>query len=245
MIHTLWSAICSNSLRPALASVLLSVLMVPSLSGCAVFAQIAGAIPNVEKPNYKNMANQSVAVMVWAEESGVRVEWPRIHLDLAGMVQSKLQKMQKEYKPDELKLTRFPVSAASVAKYQEEHPEIAAQSIEEVAPKLGVSRVIYIEIHVFQTRPDQANELFRGTMSGSVRVIEVVNGKGRETFNDDSIRVTYPRSSTDEGLPAIGDFAIYNGTLDGFAEEVCKKFLPHANDPDAEYGVDKPHEVGQ
>jgi hypothetical protein len=236
MIHTLVLHCRSAAVRSAAMSLILSLLLLPSLSGCALFIQALQSMPVTDPPKYKNLAGQSVAVMVWSEENGVRVEWPQIHLDVARMIQAKFQHSQKTDKPDELKLTRFPVSAASVARFQEEHPEFAALSIEEIAPKLGVTRVIYVELHGFQTRPDQANDLFRGTVSGTVRVIEVSNGVGRVAFSDDNTRVTFPRISPDEGMPGIGDTATYNGTLDGFATEVVKLFVPHANDPDNAYG---------
>src|SRR4051794_29130658 len=90
--------------RPAAASVVLSLLLLPCLSGCAIFAKIAGAFPEIEKAKYKGLAGQSVAVMVWAEDNGIRGDWPQINLDLGDMIQNNLQKHQIDDKPEEMKL---------------------------------------------------------------------------------------------------------------------------------------------
>ncbi len=225
-------------LRQATIVSVVALLIVPSLSGCAIFAQVAQALPQVQPPKYANLADQTVAVVVWAEENGVRIDWPNIHMDTAQMIQSKLLQQQATEKPKELKLTRFPLSPASVARFQEENPDSAAQGIAEMAPRLGVSRVIYVEIRGFQTRSEAANDLFRGTLTGSVSVVEVSNGKGRTAFTDDTLKIQFPRISPDEGLPNLGDFAVYHGTLDGFTTEVVKRFVPHGDDPDAEYGAE-------
>jgi hypothetical protein len=216
------------------AFLLIACLSMTALSGCAIFAQLAQAVPQVKPATYKKLAGQSVAVIVCADDA-IRIDNPRIQVDVAQMVMAKLAKSQKEDKPDELKLTRFPVAASSLARFQEEN-QSSFDSMEEIAPKLGVSRVIYIEIRSFQTRSDVSNDLYRGSITGSVSVIEVTNGKGHAVPVDEKIRVTYPRTSPDEGLPNIGDYPIYTGTLDGFTDEVCKRFLPHADDPDAAYG---------
>jgi len=153
------------------------------------------------------------------------------------MIRARMRQNQKDDKPKELELTRFPVSGASVARFQEENPAWISEGIEEIAPKFGVSRVIYVEIRDFQTRSDASVDLFRGSLSGAVTVVEVVNGKGRVAFHDDSLKITYPKTSPEEGLPNLGDGRIYAGTMAGFTTEVAKLFAPHGNDPDAEYVV--------
>ena len=86
-----------------------------------------------------------------------------------------------------------------------------------------------------------------GTCSGnthaSMSVIEVNHGKGHVAFTDDTLHVSFPRMSPEEGLPNLGDFPVYHGMLDGLATEIAKRFAPHANDPDAEYeGYNHPKE---
>jgi len=223
------------AVRWTLAPAILAALLVPSLSGCAFISQLGGALPNIEKASYTNLAGQTVAIMVWAEDNGVRMDWPNVHLDLAQMIQQKMLANQASDKPAELKGTRFPVSPASVVRFQEEHPDLAAESVADIAPRLGVTRVIYIEIRSFGTRAEAAADLFRGNVTALVNVVEVNQGKGRVAYTDDTLHVSFPRTAPEEGLPNLGDFPVYHGTLDGLANEIAKRFAPHANDPDAEY----------
>lgn len=176
---------------------------------------------------YKDLKGQSVAVMVWADR-GIRVDFPHIQLDTANGIQSKLVKARKD-KNDELKDTKFPMSAATVVRFQEDHPEWAADSIEEIAPRLGVSRVIYVEIDGFQTRSDSAVDLFRGTLTATVRVVEVTNGKARVVHTEEDMRNIYPEKSPEEGVPSIGDFETYRQTVDAFTTSVANLFYTHPN----------------
>lgn len=226
----LWLA---RSARLSLAVMALAVL--PLFSGCALVAQTLQALPQEKAPAYAKLANQSVAVLVWAPD-GLRTDYDKIVYDTAQLVQSKLQQAQAGAKPRELSGTTFPVRAASVVRFQEEHPEMAFTSIEDIAPRLGVSRVIYIEIHDLQTRSAASQDLFLGTVHGSVKVIEVADGKGHVAFTDDTLAVSFPRLCPPEGLPNLGDQAVYSGTLEGLSSEVVKRFIPHGDDPDADYG---------
>ena len=220
------------------AAVLLCLLLLTGAGGCALFVKaLEAGGPPTEPAKYPGLAGQSVAIVVWAEEDGVRIDWPQLTYDAARMVQVKLQRTQKESKPKELVLTRFPLAPDSMTRFQEDNPEWASQAMEEIAPKLGVTRVIYIEVRGFQTRSDAAIELFHGTLTGAVSVIEVSGGKGRVAFSDDNVKVSYPKLSPEEGLPSIGDSRIYHGLLDGFTSEVAKLFVTHGNDPDAEYSI--------
>jgi hypothetical protein len=224
--------------RSTAIGLIAGLFMLPSLSGCAVIAQIFNAShPHTDPAQYPGLAGQNVAVMVWGQDEGIRNEWPRIQFDIAQKVMAKLQQTQAEDQPAELKLTRFPVAAGSVIRFQEEHPELAAEAIENIAPRLGVSRLIYIEVTSFQTRSDASNDLYLGKLSGSVTVVEVTNKVGRRIYTNDAMHIAFPRSSPVEGLPNIGDTNIYNGTIDGFATEVAKLFVTHGDDPDAPYSV--------
>ena len=213
--------------------VLPCLLMLPNLSGCALFGIVADRVlpPPTIAAKYKGLAGQTVAVMVWTDDSGVRIDWPQVNLDLAQLIQNKLQVAQSSAKPAELLKTTFPVNPASVARLQEEDPDLAAQDITEAAPKLHVSRLIYVEIHGLQTRSDAAVELFRGAVSGSVKVVEVTNGKARVAFTDDDIHVVFPKNVPEEGTPNFGDYKIYRGVLDAFSTEVAVRFFSH-EDPD-------------
>lgn len=206
-----------------------SVIMIALLTGMLAISgcgpTIGWALSKLPPPipaKYASLKGQSVAVMVWADR-GIRVDFPHIQLDTANGIQAKLINASKDFK-DELKDTRFPVRAASAARLQEEHPEWAADNIEEIAPRLKVSRLIYVEIGGFQTRPDSAVDLFRGTVTATVRVVEVTNGKARVVYTEENVRTVYPEKSAEEGVPGIGDFETYRQTVNEFTSSVANLF---------------------
>lgn len=207
---------------------MLALMLSPCLSGCTILGVAAQALPpKTITAAYKGLAGQSVAIIVWADDTGVQIDWPNVQLDVAQAVQSKLKVAQSSAKPKELLKTTFPVSPESVVRLQQDNPALAADSVEEVAARLGVSRVIYIEIQNLQTRSDESDDLFRGSVSGAVKVVEVSGGKGHIAFTDDNIRAVFPKNSPAEGMPNHNDYEMYRGVLDAFTTNVATLFFPH------------------
>ena len=114
-------------------------------------------------------------------------------------------------------------------RFQENHPEYEALPLAEVAPKLGTSRVIYVEIENLQTRSDASVELFRGSASATLKVVEVPHGggEGEVAYEESSIAAVFPPDAREEGSPDGNDFTIYRGTVDALTTEIAKRFVPH------------------
>lgn len=207
---------------------LLSILCI--VSGCQIIGVGAQALPPATiVPQYKGLAGETVGVMVWADR-GMRIEWEFIQLDLANSIHAKLQQTatNKKAKVRELEGTKFPVIPASIIRFQQDHPEIDGQPITEVAPRLGVSRLIYVEIEEFATRPDGSVELFRGDANVTLRVVEVApDGTAKLAYEENDVRATFPPKSPKEGRPSIGDRRIYVGLIDALGDAIAKKFIPH------------------
>ncbi|HEV7300845.1 MAG TPA: hypothetical protein VGN72_15875 [Tepidisphaeraceae bacterium] len=217
-----------------LASLVLPSAAMLSLAGCGPLAVLANAMPKPPiKPKYTGLQDQSVAIMVWTDR-GVRIDWPGISLDVATGVHNRLAtpkdakgKPQKVAK--ELTGAKFPYIPASVVRFQREHPETEGMPITEVAPRLGVSRLIYVEIESFQTRSDSAVELYRGSMVGTLRVVEVApDGTAKVAYEENDVRVDFPRKAQREGVPDLGDGKTYSGTVSTFAQEIVNRFIEHA-----------------
>jgi hypothetical protein len=216
--------------------VLLSILS-PLLAGCQLIGVAAQAMPPATVvPNYKGLAGQTVGVMVWADR-GTRIEWQALQLDLANTIQSNLQQAaglktgKKKSAVKELAGTTFPVETRSIVRYQQDHPETEGQPITEVAPRLGVSRLIYVEVEEFATRPDGAVELFRGDAKVTMRVVEISpDGTAKVAFEENEIMATYPPKAPKEGRPSIGDVRIYVNLIKELGAEVAKRFVPHAEE---------------
>jgi hypothetical protein len=223
-------------MRRLLDFMVLSLLLCAALSlaGCNIlsaFGAVAGkAIPTHIQAAYKGLAGQTVAVMVWPER-GLRIDNPYLQLDLAAGLQKKLQDIQESDKPDELKGTKFPFRADSLVRDQQDHPEIEALPVTEIASRYNVSRLIYIEVTDFSTRSEASSELYRGSIVGNMKVIEIdANGKSKEAFSKDDIRAFYPKDSPKEGLPIGTDTKIYQGTLDAFTTELSHQVYTYEED---------------
>jgi hypothetical protein len=199
-----------------------ALLSLPLLcTGCLVLGVAASKMPPpTVLPKYTNLAGQSVGIMVWADKA-VLIDWPSIRLDLASALQKRLQSS----KDKEMKGAVFPVQPASIIRWQQDHPEHDGSPVQMIAPRLGVSRLIYIELENFTTRSDLAVDLFRGSATATVKVVEVEDGKADTAYNEQNVAATFPPKAPKEGIPNAGDYKIYNGTMDALATQISHIFL--------------------
>jgi len=207
------------------------LLLAMMLAGCQVFGLASRVLPDpTVGAAYKGLQNQTTAVMVWTDRA-TAIDWPRLQLDLTRGIQSRLQELAAKQKdrPKDLEGAKF-VAAESVVRYQHDHPEIETESISDVAPRLNVTRVIYIEIERFSTRPEESVELFRGSLAGNLKVVEVQNGQGKVAFQEENISVLYPTDSPEQGLPNQTDLEMYEKTLDAFSTQIMNRFVPHTEE---------------
>ncbi len=191
-------------------------------SGCAALAVAGNAIPVTVHARYAGLANHSAGIMVWADK-GVLIDWGTLQIDLATAVQNKLQTAKTE----ETKGVSWPWPPQSIVKYVRDHPAVESDPAVEIAPRLQVQRLIYVEVQQFRTRSETALELFRGQATVTLSVIEVENGKGKVAYTEDNIRATYPAKSPQDGLPNIGDSKTYFGTVDSMATEIVNRLTTH------------------
>jgi hypothetical protein len=208
----------------------LFVFLFSFLSGCQLLGVAAYKLapPPTIQPKYMGLENQSTGVMVWADR-GLRIDWPLIQLHLANSVQKKLSDFQKGKGREAKTLggTTFPVLPASIVRYQRDHPEIEAMPITEIAPRLGVKRLIYVELEDFATRSEQSVALFRGTANVTVKVVEIHNDEATVAFEQNNVQTAFPPKAPPEGTTAFGDARIYAGTVDALATEIARLFVQY------------------
>ncbi|MBC7783137.1 MAG: hypothetical protein H7144_04795 [Burkholderiales bacterium] len=187
---------------------------------------IAGKMP---KPDidaaYHGLAGKSVGVMVWVDPSTL-IDWPGLPLDLANSLDAKLKEAQAA-KQKELEGTTFPYQPRSFVRYQKEHPGINALPIIDVAPKLDVARLVYVEVNSFSSRADGAVAMYLGQMDASIKVIEVENGVAKLGYSESGIRIQYPRSAPREGQLNQTDRAMYAGSINEMSTELAIIFFRH------------------
>ena len=205
------------------------------LAGCAQFGAagsvLAHAIPKEVDAAYKGLAKQQVVVMVWADR-GVRLDHPELPGEVAAALQDKLINVQLNDKPDDLAGMTFPFSTAMVEKNQDNHPEWENLTAEEVATKLNGTRLVYVEVTDFATRGAASLELFRGSMSAHLRVVEMTDDghgpvKAKVAYDGGDISVVFPKDSPKDGLPNRAEGKIAQGTIDAFAERAAQRFYQH------------------
>jgi hypothetical protein len=193
--------------------------------GCGVLGVIAHAAPQYQNAVYSGLAGHSTGVMVWADR-GVRVDWSTIQVDLARNIQDLLQKSDAK----ELKGTTWPVQPGSIARYQMDHPGIEATPITDVAPKLGVQRLIYIEIESFSTRSEMSLQMYRGSATMTLKIIEVEGNQSKIAYEESNIRAFFPEKGPPEGVLNATDVVMYRGTVVTMARQIVDRLATHMID---------------
>ena len=217
-------------LGPSIVLNLLPVALLCCLSGCAILGALAYKVaPEPTIPaQYAGLRGQSVAVMVWAPE-GTLIDFPEVRLDVAGSLQKKLEQAAAA-KTKEVAGVSFPTSAASIVRLQENEPELEAVPLVEVAPRLNASRVIYVEIETLQTRSDASVELYRGSASATMKIVEVSGGKGTVVYEESGIAAVFPPNAREEGSIEGNDSVMYAGSVNELTSQIAKRFVPHLED---------------
>jgi hypothetical protein len=191
--------------------------------GCQAIGYFASAIPQSVDAQYKGLAGEKVAVMIWADR-GLRIDFPNLQLDTGNGIQSFLLAKTDE---DSLKKTQFPWEVRSVLRFQKEHPELESRSITEYAHRIsGVTKLIFVEIGDFSTRSGTAVQLFRGGMTANLKVLDVKPGASTVVYEKQHIQVNFPPKSP-EGVIDASEALIYNGTVNAMSLEIAELFYPH------------------
>jgi hypothetical protein len=208
------------------AALVLMLAAFPPLSGCSLAGLAANALPApTVQARYKGLAGQTAAVMVWVDR-GVQMDHPSLRLALAGGLQNKLREATQKKQKEVIDLA-WPYEAASVVRFQDDRPELDALPITDIAPRLNVSRLVYVEVENFQTRSAESLDLFRGSMTVTVKVVEVAGGTAKVAYEEGGITAVFPRTSPPEGMPGLGDRKVLAGTVDAITTALAKRFLPH------------------
>ena len=208
----------------ALSMVIVVGLAIVALgAGCAAAGYIASAIPQSVDAQYKGLAGEKVAIMVWADR-GLRIDFPNLMLDTGNSMQSYLLAKTDE---DSLKLTQFPWEVRSVLRFQKEHPELEGRSITEYAHRMsGVTRLLFVEISEFSTRSGTAVQLLRGGMKVNIKVLEVGTASSKIVYEKQGITVAFPPKSP-EGVIDMSESMVYGGTVNEMSLTLAKLFYPH------------------
>jgi hypothetical protein len=211
----------------------MAVAMLPMFALACWGCQIAGVAANsVEgerkiEAAYAGLQNQRVGIWVWVDE-GVEIDHPSVAPDVAGGLQSKLQQAADDDAKEVRGITW--VKNAQILQYQQDHPELQSDSPEQIAAKLNVSRLIYVEIVSLSIHPNDSVDLSKGTALANLKVVEVAGGKATMAYTNDNISGEYPPKSPPEGMPELSDDVVYAKSVDALTTEMAKVFITHPAD---------------
>jgi hypothetical protein len=193
--------------------------------GCDVASALADkALPSdTIKAEYTGLQGQSIGVLVWTDR-GLEIDYPSLNLDLANSVQKKLADGTDN---SDLKGAIFPVQPASIARYVLDHPTISTEEITDIAPKFGISRLIYVEVDDFGTRAPASVELYRGHMEVTIHVVEVNGDKAKVAYERPEVRSSFPPKVPEDGTPDGDDVRFYGGTVDAMSTEIFNRLVTH------------------
>lgn len=216
--------------RSVVVPSLLALTLCLLSGGCAVFGVLAHAAPPPTiDAKYKGLSKQTVGVMVWTDRA-LAIDWPTLQLDVTKSIQTALQQQAgKKDHPKELEGTKL-VEAESVVRFQRDHPETETEAITDVAPRMNLTRLIYLEVEKFETRPAESVELYRGTLTANLKVLEVTADKAKVVFDEPNVTVSFPAKGPEEGSPGLGDSQTYEKTIEAFTTEVVNRFIPHTDE---------------
>jgi hypothetical protein len=213
------------------------LLQTALLGGCNVIGAFAQVAPRPDiAPEYGGLGGQNVGVMVWVDR-GVRIDYPNLRADIARGLTTKLSAVtnprdpkDKKDVPKELANAQYQ-NPMSIIRFQEDHPELEGMPIKDVAPRLGVERVINIEVYSFETRPQESIDLFKGTLLAKIEVLEVSRPPkriGTIAYTDSDMRSVYPPRRP-EGVAGddVNTEYIYRKTVDQFTTDLALKFVTH------------------
>lgn len=187
------------------------------IGGCAVDEPVDDAEGFVNpEVTYGGLTGQKCAVLVWAD-SFTRAEFNQIQIDLARVLQSQIVGSRSSEEASAKRGASMPqfVDPRSVVLYQRQHPEIDSLTVGEVAPHLGVPRVVHVEIEYFQTQSPRSILLLKGAARATLRVAEVTDGRAVVVFEEKGVTAAYPPLAREGVVPTdkVNERTVYEGVL--------------------------------
>jgi hypothetical protein len=214
-----------------LALVGLTAFILVGVGGCEWIGWAADPLSpkTTVEAAYKGLPDQKCAVMVWVD-GRILSDYRLLQLDTSKGIATKIKEATAAQVKEVQNITW--VEPEQVVQFQQEHPELELQSAESIAPLLGVTRLIYVEVENFTIHPNDSPDLWRGDMSATLEVIEVANGKGKVVYTEHGIENIFPEKCPVEGMPDQNDDTVYHNTIDGFTTEIVKRFIPYQAEDD-------------
>ncbi len=194
MIRVRWTYQCLARHLQATVVLTLLGLSVLGSSGCAAVGFIGAMIEEDRKhknkvieAEYVGLEGKTFAVIVSADRI-IQSEYP-------GLIERVTQRMTTQLADGLSESAAGYLPASDVLLFQYNNPDWAGFPLGELADKLGVERLVHVELREYQLY-DPGNEfLWDGIAAGTIAVIEADSALPDDFAFERIIRVTYPDGS--------------------------------------------------
>ncbi|MEX0777813.1 MAG: hypothetical protein WD042_19095 [Phycisphaeraceae bacterium] len=208
----------SQRRNAGLAMLLLAAVLVP---GCAVLGLAAYGVGGGTKTlkvdaQYRGLAGRSVAVVVAADEY-VLYEFPNAPLAVGQVVSSEL-------------VTHIPglrvTDPRQVVDFQRANPYWATLPYGALVKRLGVERIVYVDLSQYSTHEPGNASLWQGVIAGGVSVVEAEAADPNNLAFSHAIRAAFPEGR-EIGVTGADNQTVEIGVLKTFAKKVAWLFYDH------------------
>ncbi len=210
-----------SRLLMSLAMTVLCLAALPTLSGCAALGVAANATAGPMKKvhvtaDYTGLADKTVAIVIAADEF-VLYRHPRAPLVVGQIVGGQIVANVTG-----AKLT----DPADIVAFQRANPYWATLPYGDLAKRLGVERVIYIDLAEYSTHEPGNKELWQGVILANLGVIETDAANPDNFAYSNTIRAVYPEGR-EIGVANSDAGTIQLGMLQSFGQKVGWLFYDH------------------
>ena len=183
--------------------------------GAQVFAPDANSMVNVTA-EYRGLDNQKVAVLVDADLATM-YQFPTAQLEVCAAVTQQLAGNVPGVTM---------IDARQVVDFQQRNIYWNTATYSDLAKRLGVTRLVLVELTEYRVNEPGNVNLFRGVMAANLSVAETDSVHPNDLAYSTHVTVAYPPNRS-EGVPNADPTTIRKGTLDLFALVAGGKFFDH------------------
>lgn len=215
----------------ALPAALLLTLL---LGGCQLLGVAAAKAPPPTVPAaYDDLGGHSAAVWVWVDQR-IDLDYPSLWLEVATRIQNRLETARDTgtaRQRRELRELDFKIKPASFGRYKDD-PAIQMTPVRTLASRLGVERVIFVEIVDFATEGGLTAGMWRGEAKVNIQVyaVDPDSREAERVYDEPNRRVVFPPGGVAQGSTQLGAERTYAGLVLQIVDEVSKRFLSHSSE---------------
>ncbi len=196
-----------------------ALIVLSATAGCNVIGFIAGMGESRKqevKAAYTDLEDQRIAVMVIADDSTAarhREAMSKLRRWIAARIAGQVPNVTLS---DPEQLERF----------EDENPYWTSLPHGDLPERLGVDRVVLVDIHRYGLRSPEARDMWLGRFDARVGVIEAEARIGRDFVYESEVSVRFPEDSP-YGVADATQRSIEHGLIESASRAVARLFYDH------------------